>query len=86
LKIVDIQIGYLQERLDQKKISITFSEAAKNYLAEKGYDEVYGARPLKRLIQREIENPLAMKVLSGEIKEGSTVKVDIKDGALVFLT
>jgi ATP-dependent Clp protease ATP-binding subunit ClpB len=86
LKIVDIQIGYLQERLDQKKISITFSEAAKNYLAEKGYDEVYGARPLKRLIQREIENPLAMKVLSGEIKEGSTVKVDIKDGTLVFLT
>ena len=85
LKIVDIQIGYLQERLDQKKISIIFSDAAKNYLAEKGYDEVYGARPLKRLIQREIENPLAMKVLSGEIKEGSTVKVDIKDGAPVFL-
>ncbi|MDD3725721.1 MAG: ATP-dependent chaperone ClpB [Candidatus Ratteibacteria bacterium] len=85
LKIVDIQIGYLQQRLQERKIDISFTDAAKNYLAEKGYDEIYGARPLKRLIQREIENPLAMKVLSGEIKEGSRVKVDIKDGVPVFI-
>jgi len=84
LKIVDIQIGYLQQRLEEKKIKISFTEAAKNYLAEKGYDEVYGARPLKRLIQREIENPLALKVLSGEIKEGSDVEVDIENGSPVF--
>ncbi|MCM8830455.1 MAG: AAA family ATPase, partial [Candidatus Omnitrophica bacterium] len=84
LKIVDIQIGYLQHRLEQKKIKISFSDAAKNYLAEKGYDEIYGARPLKRLIQREIENPLALKVLSGEVKEGDGVLVDTKDGIPVF--
>ncbi|MCM8762203.1 MAG: ATP-dependent chaperone ClpB [Candidatus Omnitrophica bacterium] len=79
LKIVDIQIGYLHQRLEEKKIKISFSDSAKNYLAEKGYDETYGARPLKRLIQREIENPLALKVLSGEIKEGEVVFVDIND-------
>jgi len=85
LKIVDIQVGYLQQRLEEKKIKISFTDSAKNYLAEKGYDEIYGARPLKRLIQREIENPLALKVLSGEVKEGSSVKVDIKDGKPIFV-
>ena len=85
LKIVDIQVGYLQQRLEEKKIGISFTDSAKNYLAEKGYDEIYGARPLKRLIQREIENPLALKVLSGEVKEGSSVKVDIKDGKPIFV-
>ncbi|NLG11443.1 MAG: ATP-dependent chaperone ClpB [Elusimicrobia bacterium] len=84
LKIVDIQAGYLKERLEQQKIQLSFSDEVKNYLTEKGYDETYGARPLKRLIQREIENPLAVKVLSGEISAGSSVMVNIKDGALVF--
>lgn len=85
LKIVDIQIDYLRQRLQQKKIDISFTDSARNYLAEKGYDEIYGARPLKRLIQKEIENPLAIKVLSGEVKEGDTVKVDIKDGKPEFV-
>ncbi|HNS33568.1 MAG TPA: AAA family ATPase, partial [bacterium] len=73
--IVDIQLGYLQKRLDEKHITLKFSKEAKEYLAEKGYDETYGARPLKRLIQKEVENPLALKVLSGEIKEDSTVAI-----------
>ncbi|MBN1444902.1 MAG: ATP-dependent chaperone ClpB [Candidatus Omnitrophica bacterium] len=84
MKIVDIQTAYLQKRLDVKKINISFSDAARAYLAEKGYDEVYGARPLKRLIQKEIENPLALKVLAGEVKEGGSVLVDLKDGSPVF--
>jgi ATP-dependent Clp protease ATP-binding subunit ClpB len=73
--IVDIQIGYLQKRLEEKNILIKFTKEAKEYLAEKGYDETYGARPLKRLIQKEVENPIALKILSGEIKENSTVNI-----------
>jgi ATP-dependent Clp protease ATP-binding subunit ClpB len=84
LKIVDIQIGYLQKRLIDKKIKIELTEKAKNYLVEKGYDENYGARPLKRVIQREIENPLALKIISGEFKENDKIIVDVKDGILVF--
>lgn len=86
LKIVDIQIGYLQKRLDERKIKLCFTDAVKEYLTEKGYDETYGARPLKRLIQKEIENPLALKILAGEIKDGSTVKVDLdKNRIPIFL-
>lgn len=84
LKIVDIQISYLQKRLDEKKIKIELTEKAKLYLSEKGYDENFGARPLKRLIQREIENPLALKIISGEIKENDSIIVDLEDGKLVF--
>jgi ATP-dependent Clp protease ATP-binding subunit ClpB len=86
LKIVDIQTAYLQKRLEGRKIKISLTGSVRAYLAEKGHDEIYGARPLKRLIQKEIENPLALKVLAGEIKEGSKVKVDIKDGSPVFAT
>ncbi len=85
IKIVDIQTAYLQKRLDERKIKISFSDAVQGYLAEKGYDEVYGARPLKRLIQKEIENPLALKVLAGEAKEGGGVLVDLKDGSPAFV-
>ncbi|HDD64767.1 MAG TPA: ATP-dependent chaperone ClpB [Firmicutes bacterium] len=84
LKIVDIQLSNLEERLKEKKIKLEVSKEAKEYLAEKGYDENYGARPLRRLIQKEIENPLALKILSGEIKEEDTVKIDFKDGKLIF--
>lgn len=83
-KIVDIQTACLQKRLDGRKIKISFTDAVREYLANKGYDETYGARPLKRLIQKEIENPLALKVLAGEIKEGGRVQVDLKDGVPVF--
>ncbi|MCS7180704.1 MAG: hypothetical protein NZ891_05070, partial [bacterium] len=84
LKIVEIQTSLLQKRLEEKKIKIELTEKAKNYLAEKGYDENFGARPLKRLIQKEIENPLAVKVLSGEFKEGDSIVIDIENGSLKF--
>ncbi|MCM8767946.1 MAG: AAA family ATPase, partial [Candidatus Omnitrophica bacterium] len=84
LKIVDIQISYLQKRLLDKKIQIELTEDSKNYLAEKGYDENFGARPLKRLIQKEIENPLALKILSGEFKEGDKIVIDFENGTLKF--
>ncbi|MCM8818524.1 MAG: ATP-dependent chaperone ClpB [Candidatus Omnitrophica bacterium] len=84
LKIVDIQISYLQKRLEDKKIKIELTQNAKQYIAEKGYDENFGARPLKRLIQKELENPLAIKILSGNFKEGDTIIIDFKDGVLTF--
>ena len=75
-KIVDIQIGYLRERLKDKKLDISITDSLKKFLAEKGYDPVFGARPLKRTIQRYIENPLAKKILEGEFKEGERILVD----------
>ena len=83
-QIVEIQVERLRRYLDERKIRIRLSEAAKAYLVREGYDPIYGARPLKRLIQREIQNPLAMKLLEGTFREGDTVEVDVKDGALVF--
>ena len=84
MKIIDIQIGYLQKRLMDKKIKIELTEKAKEYIMERGYDENYGARPLKRTIQREIENPLALKILAGEFKENDKIIVDVENGVLVF--
>ncbi len=75
-KIVDIQINYLKERLKDKKIDIILTDSAKEFLAERGFDPSYGARPLKRTIQKYIENPLAKKILQEEVKEGETVEVD----------
>ncbi|HEX2090382.1 MAG TPA: ATP-dependent chaperone ClpB [Actinomycetota bacterium] len=82
--IVDIQLRLLQQRLADRKLSVTLTEAAREYLAEKGYDPNYGARPLKRLIQREIQDVLAMKVLSGEFREGDAVEIDRGPAALEF--
>jgi len=84
MKIVDIQISYLALRLAERKISIQLTDHAKSWLAEHGYDPNYGARPLKRLIQREIENPLALKLLSGEFKEHDTIEIDVKEDKLSF--
>jgi len=70
--------------LHEKKIKLVATNDAKGYLAEKGYDENYGARPLNRLIQKEVENPLALKILSGEFQEGDTVTLDIKNGQLTL--
>lgn len=77
LKIVDLQIEELKKRLRERKIDIELSQEAKRLLAERGYDPVYGARPLKRAIQRDIQNPLALKILEGEYKEGDIVKVEV---------
>ncbi|QIJ72251.1 ATP-dependent chaperone ClpB [Thermosulfuriphilus ammonigenes] len=75
-KIVDIQVRYLQRRLEDRRITITLTEAAKDWLAQVGYDPVYGARPLKRAIQRYVEDPLALKILDGTFKDGDHVVVD----------
>ncbi|MGB9734874.1 MAG: ATP-dependent chaperone ClpB [bacterium] len=77
IKIVDIQIARLVERLKDRNIAIELTDAAKNYLAEIGYDPVYGARPLKRAISREIETPLARAIVSGKIVPGKPIKIDV---------
>lgn len=79
LKIVDLQIEDLQKRLREKKIKIEVSDEAKKLLAERGYDPVYGARPLKRTIQQDVQNPLALKILEGHYGEGDTITVDINE-------
>ena len=84
VQIVDIQIERLRKLLAERKINIELTQAAKEKLADEGYDPVYGARPLKRVIQREVQDPLAMAILRGEFREGDTVIVDVVDGRLTF--
>ncbi len=84
-KIADIQFGYLEKRLESRGITIELSEKARKVLADRGYDPVFGARPLKRLIQKEIENPLARRILSGEFGEGDVLHVDEHEGAFTFM-
>ena len=83
-KIVDIQLGYLERRLESTKIALELTEEAKEYLSHTGFDPVYGARPLKRTIQHLIQDPLAMKILDGSVREGEKVTVDMEDGRTVF--
>jgi ATP-dependent Clp protease ATP-binding subunit ClpB len=84
-RIVDLQIDLLRQRLQEKKIDLVLKDRAKGVIAKRGFDPVYGARPLKRTIQKEIQNPLAMKILAGEFKEGETVIIDVSpEGELVF--
>jgi len=82
--IVDIQLKRLRHNLANRKMALEVTEPAKTLLADKGYDPVYGARPLKRTIQRLIQDPLAVKILAGEFKEGDTVKVAVDDDELSF--
>ncbi len=83
-KIVEIQLTRLFKLLEEKQIQLTLTDAAKSSLAVEGYDPVFGARPLKRVIQRSLQNPLAMKILDGSIREGQSVTVDVKDGEIIF--
>jgi ATP-dependent Clp protease ATP-binding subunit ClpB len=83
-KIVEIQLGRLTKRLEQQKITLDLSDSAKELIAREGYDPVYGARPLKRTIQKEILDPLSLDILEGKIREGQTIRVNAKDGALEF--
>jgi ATP-dependent Clp protease ATP-binding subunit ClpB len=83
-RIVKIQAAYLTKRLADKRITLTLSPAAEELLAREGYDPVYGARPLKRTIQRLIQDPLALKLLESEFKDGDAVVVDAKGGEIVF--
>jgi ATP-dependent Clp protease ATP-binding subunit ClpB len=84
VQIVDIQLEHLQKLLADRKVELLLTEVAKRHLAERGFDPVYGARPLKRTIQRELQDPLAMRILQGEVSEGDKVRVDLRDGQLVF--
>jgi ATP-dependent Clp protease ATP-binding subunit ClpB len=75
-RIIDIQLAGLTRRLEDRKIHVVLSDAAKEQLVREGYDPAYGARPLKRAIQREIETPLAKRILGGEVRDGQVVKID----------
>jgi ATP-dependent Clp protease ATP-binding subunit ClpB len=82
--IVELQLGRLRDRLAERRIELEVTDAAKELLAEEGWDPAYGARPLKRAIQRLVENPFALELLEGRFGEGDTVRVDAVDGELVF--
>ena len=82
--IVEIQLARLQKLLEDRKITLDVDEAAKEWLAEKGYDPAYGARPLKRVIQQYVQNPLAEMIIAGKVKDGDTVHITVRDGQLVI--
>ena len=86
LQIVELQILQIQKRLADRGISLNIAASAKKFLAEKGYDPIYGARPLKRSLQREILDKLALAMIKGEIEKGDSVDIDIKKDAIVFKT
>ncbi|MBX9664218.1 ATP-dependent chaperone ClpB [Novosphingobium sp.] len=83
--IVDLQVARVQQLLKDRKIVIDLTDAAKRWLGRVGYDPVYGARPLKRAVQRYVQDPLAERLLGGEIPDGSAVRIDEGDGALTFV-
>ena len=83
-KIVDIQLGYLRDRLAERDIRIRLSETARDKLADAGFDPVYGARPLRRAIQQQVENPLAQEILQGKFKPGAVIEVGVTDDRLDF--
>ena len=85
-RIVDLLLGSLRARLADRRIAVDVSDAAKTFLAERGYDPVYGARPLKRFLQRELETRIGRQLIAGGVPDGSTVRVDLKDGELTVAT
>ena len=83
-KIVDIQMARLQKLLTDRKIKLELDDQARTWLANRGYDPAYGARPLKRVIQRHVQDPLAEQILAGRIKDGDTVRVGVRDGEIAL--
>ncbi len=83
-QIVGIQLGYLQRRLAARKLELSVTDRVREYLAREGFDPVYGARPLKRAIQRLVQDPLARRLLDGEFQEGNRVQVDLQGGEIVL--
>ena len=83
-QIVDLMLKDLFKRLAEKELNIDVSDEVKDYLAENGYSEAYGARPLRRLIQRKMEDSLAEEILSGKYGKGDTIKVSLVDGKITF--
>ncbi len=84
LKIVDLELGYVSERLHEREIIFEFTAEAKNFLIENGYDQKYGARPLRRAVERHLEDPLAEAILRGDVKKGEPILVEVDDDHLVF--
>ncbi len=83
-RIVDLQLDRLRVRLAERRLTLELTDAAKDWLTERGFDPAYGARPLRRLISKAIGDELAKRLLSGQLHEGDTVKVDVVDGSLNF--
>ncbi|MGE3466441.1 MAG: AAA family ATPase, partial [Pyrinomonadaceae bacterium] len=83
-QIIDVQLEKLRQMLEERGIEIVLEPSAKDLLVEKGYDPVYGARPLKRAIQSLVQNPLAVKLLNGEVGSGQMVRVSAEDGEMKF--
>jgi ATP-dependent Clp protease ATP-binding subunit ClpB len=83
-EIVELQLARLRARLAERGLSLELTDAAKEVVTEAGWDPTYGARPLKRALQRLIENPLALRLLEGDFAEGDTIRVDAQNGDLVF--
>ena len=85
IKIVEIQLERLRSRLEERRIALALTPAALRHLGERGYDPVYGARPLKRLIQQELETPIARLLVKGELRDGDTASVDVKNGGVIVV-
>jgi ATP-dependent Clp protease ATP-binding subunit ClpB len=83
-RIVEIQLKRLQQLLDERKITLSLDAKAREWLAEKGYDPAYGARPLKRVIQKAVQDPLSELILSGRIKDGEKVSISAGKAGLTF--
>jgi ATP-dependent Clp protease ATP-binding subunit ClpB len=83
-RIVDIQLAHLQKLLEDRKIALTLDAKARDWLAEKGYDPAYGARPLKRVIQKFVQDPLSELILSGRIKDNEKVSISAARQGLTF--
>ena len=83
-RIVDIQLNHLRKRLEERHIHLELTDQAREHLVTAGYEAAYGARPLKRTLQREVETELARRILRGEVRDGQNVLVDARDGTLTF--
>ncbi len=84
-RIIDIQLDLIRKRLQQRKLSLELTEGAKNYIAQTGYSPAYGARPLKRVLQKQILDPLALRLLEGEFVEGDRIVIDQQEGRVIFI-
>ena len=83
-KIVDLQLKIVEKKLMEKNIKLNVSPKVREYLTAKGYDPLYGARPLKRVIQNEILDELALEIIEGKIKEGEKIKVELEKDKIIF--
>jgi ATP-dependent Clp protease ATP-binding subunit ClpA len=84
MQIVDIQMRQIQARLAEHGLQVILTEAARRWLAEEGYDPSFGARPLKRVLQKQVESPLAVRLLRGEFRAGDVIVVDVGEQGLIF--